>query len=83
MLRVLGLAQREAFAWKSFSLPHINALFCCAYQRFSPMQIFVYCYAVLAVSCIHCIWRASIRHQLRRERVLRERVAFLLWTAAG
>jgi hypothetical protein len=47
------------------------------------MQVFAYCYAVLAVSSIYCIWHASLRHQFRRERVLRERVAFLLWEAAG
>ena len=47
------------------------------------MQIFAFCYAVLAVSSIYCLWHASLRHQLRRERVLRERVAFLLWTVAN
>lgn len=81
---MLGLAQteQEAIASEPF-LTSTRQHSCCAYQRFSPMQIFAYCYAVLAVSSIYCIWHASLRHQLSRERVLRERVAFLLWTAAG
>jgi hypothetical protein len=45
------------------------------------MQIFAYCYPVLAVSSSYSIWHAYLRHQLRRERVLRQRVAFLLWAA--
>jgi hypothetical protein len=36
----------------------------------------------LAVAMIYYLWRDGYVAQLRRERRLRERVAFLLWTAA-
>ena len=36
----------------------------------------------LAVSAIYCIWHAYQKEKLRRDRVLRERVAYMLWVAA-
>jgi hypothetical protein len=37
---------------------------------------------VLAVVSIHCIYRAYQYAMQRRQRILRERVAYLLWMAA-
>ena len=37
----------------------------------------------LAVSVIYCVWQAYVRAQLRREGVLRERVAYMLWIVAS
>ncbi len=39
--------------------------------------------ATLAVSTIFCLWRAYHDVQQRRQRVLRERVAYMLWMAAN
>lgn len=36
----------------------------------------------LAVAVIYCIWRWAHDHEMRRHRVLRERVAYMLWSAA-
>ncbi len=36
----------------------------------------------LAVSVIYCCYQAYRRHLLRRDRLLRERVAYLLWVMA-
>jgi hypothetical protein len=36
----------------------------------------------LAVSVIYCVWYAYQTERLRRDRVLRERVAYMLWVAA-
>jgi hypothetical protein len=38
--------------------------------------------ATLAVSIIFCVWQAYIQTLQRRERQLRHRVAYMLWTAA-
>lgn len=38
--------------------------------------------ATLAVAMIYCIWRWAAEHHRRRQRVLRERVAYMLWCAA-
>ena len=43
------------------------------------MQIFADCYAILAVATTYCIRQAYLR---RRERIVRERVAFLLCLVA-
>jgi hypothetical protein len=37
---------------------------------------------LLAVISIHYIWRGYVLWQQRRQRILRDRVAFMLWTAA-
>jgi hypothetical protein len=47
------------------------------------MQTFAFCYPTLAVSTIYCIWMAYRRALAWREHILRNRVAFLLWTAAN
>jgi hypothetical protein len=47
------------------------------------MQLFTLCCPTLAVCLIYCIWHAYLRHRLRCERTLRNRVAWLLWTAAN
>jgi hypothetical protein len=36
----------------------------------------------LAVSAIYCVWYAYQANKIRRDRVLRERVAYMLWVAA-
>ena len=38
--------------------------------------------STLAVSMIYCAWQAYRRSRLRHERVLRERVAYMLWVMA-
>jgi hypothetical protein len=47
------------------------------------MQMLALSYPTLAVSAIYCIWQAYRRALLRRERVLSERVAYMLWVLAG
>ncbi len=44
---------------------------------------FVPSVAALTVSTIYCFWQAYRRQLLHRQRTLRERVAFMLWTAAN
>ena len=47
------------------------------------MAMFVFCYPVLAISIIYCIWSAHERAELRRNnRALRDRVTGLLCTMA-
>ena len=38
--------------------------------------------STLAVSVIYCVWQAYRRTRYRRERALRERVAYMLWVMA-
>lgn len=45
------------------------------------MPVFVAAVPTFAVSAIYCIWHAYGRHLAERRRRLRERVAFLLWSA--
>jgi hypothetical protein len=40
-------------------------------------------FPTLAVSATYCLWHAYRLVQLRRHQQLRERVAFMLWTAAN
>jgi hypothetical protein len=47
------------------------------------MQPIVFCYPTLAVSVVYCLWQAYMRVRIRREQVLRERVAYLLWVMAS
>jgi hypothetical protein len=47
------------------------------------MQLFAFSYPTLAISSIYCIWQVYLRAQLRRECVLRQRVAYMLWVAAN
>ncbi len=46
------------------------------------MQLFVLSYPTLAVSTLYCIWQAYRRAWLVRERILRERVTYMLWLMA-
>ena len=46
------------------------------------MQMIALWYPTLAVSATYGIWHAYFRHRLRRQRVLRDRVTFLLWKTA-
>jgi hypothetical protein len=46
------------------------------------MQLLAFTYPTLAVSTIYCIWQAYRRALAQRERVLRERVAYMLWVLA-
>jgi hypothetical protein len=46
------------------------------------MQLFAITYPTLAVSAIYCIWQVYRRALALRERVLRERVAYMLWVLA-
>jgi hypothetical protein len=47
------------------------------------MPAFALTVPTLAVSAAYCIWNAYRMAMLRRDRVLRDRVAYMLWTAAG
>ncbi len=38
--------------------------------------------ATLAVAVVYYVWRGYVQLQLRRQRLLRERVAYLLWVMA-
>ncbi len=40
------------------------------------------CAPALTIMVIYGIWRCYARHELRRLRVLHERVAYMLWTVA-
>ena len=46
------------------------------------MQPFPAYVATLAVATVYYIWRGYAHALLRRQRMLRERVAFLLWVMA-
>jgi hypothetical protein len=46
------------------------------------MQLFVLTYPTLAVSAIYCLWQVYQRAIVLRERVLRERVVYMLWILA-
>ncbi|HXG10213.1 MAG TPA: hypothetical protein VNK04_10520 [Gemmataceae bacterium] len=46
------------------------------------MPLFLTSVPTLAVSAIFYLWRAYHRERLRRERVLRQRVAYMLWVMA-
>ena len=37
----------------------------------------------LAVALIYCIWQRYCQVRLRKERILRERVAYMLWVIAN
>jgi hypothetical protein len=45
------------------------------------MEILAFCYPTVAVSLIYCIWAAYLH--VRRGRILRDRVTFMLWTMAN
>ena len=40
-------------------------------------------FPTLAVSAMYCLWHAYRLAYLRRDRLLRSRVAYMLWTAAN
>jgi hypothetical protein len=46
------------------------------------MELLALCYPTLAISVIYCVWQGYLRHRIQRERTLRDRVAWLLWTVA-
>ena len=46
------------------------------------MQILCTNLAALAIAALYYSWRDLYQARLLRERVLRERVAYMLWTAA-
>ena len=46
------------------------------------MQILFQSIPTLAVAAIYCIWFRAYLAQSRKDRVLRERVAYMLWIAA-
>ena len=47
------------------------------------MPLLVCSIALLAVTVIYLFWRSYLQSLYRRQRALRERVAYLLWIAAG
>lgn len=47
------------------------------------MPLLVCSIALLAVTVIYLFWRSYLQSLQRRQRTLRERVAYLLWIAAG
>lgn len=46
------------------------------------MQMIAPIMPTLAVATIYCLWMRAYMTQTRRQRVLRERVAYMLWCAA-
>jgi hypothetical protein len=46
------------------------------------MQLVFSTFPTVAVSAIYCLWYAYQQEKLRCLRVLRERVAYMLWVAA-
>jgi hypothetical protein len=46
------------------------------------MPVLAYNLAALTIAALYYTWRDGYCAYLRRERVLRERVTYLLWTAA-
>lgn len=46
------------------------------------MQLIIASAPTLAVSAIYCLWHVCFRLRLRREQILRERVAYMLWVMA-
>ena len=47
------------------------------------MQALLPTLPTLAVSTIYCLWYACQRSRQRQDRVLRERVAYMLWMVAA
>jgi len=47
------------------------------------MPLLVCSIAILAVTVIYLFWRSYLQSLERRQRHLRERVAYLLWVLAG
>ncbi|HWG42302.1 MAG TPA: hypothetical protein VN688_05900 [Gemmataceae bacterium] len=47
------------------------------------MQALVYSVPTLAVSTIYCLWHLQGERLRRRDRVLRQRVAYMLWVMAN
>jgi len=46
------------------------------------MQLLAPYIPTLAVAAIYCLWYRAYDFHKRRQRVLRERVAYMLWVAA-
>jgi hypothetical protein len=46
------------------------------------MNLFLFAYPTLAIAGIYCLWQFYYRDRIRHVRILRERVAFMLWTLA-
>jgi hypothetical protein len=46
------------------------------------MEMFVPSAAALVISAIYCVWNSWYVKPGQRERVLRSRVAYMLWVAA-
>ena len=47
------------------------------------MEAMIPTLSTLAVSTIYCLWCAYQRTRLQQQRVLRERVAYMLWVVAS
>jgi hypothetical protein len=47
------------------------------------MHVFLPTLSALAVSAIYCAWAAYHQGQMRRQRQLHQRVAFMLWVMAN
>jgi hypothetical protein len=47
------------------------------------MQVLCPGVAALAVATIYYVWRAYFQVQLRQQRLLHQRVAYLIWTLAN
>ena len=48
-----------------------------------PFQPLLTAMPTLAVAAMYCFWTFYLTYQKQRERRLRERVAFMLWTLAN
>jgi hypothetical protein len=45
--------------------------------------LFIFSHPALAVSAIYCIWKAYLRTQMKFQRTIRDRVAYMLWVVAN
>ncbi len=46
------------------------------------MQVVCWNLSVLAIAAVYYAWRDGFVRRVRREKVLRERIAYMLWVAA-
>jgi hypothetical protein len=44
---------------------------------------FIFSCPTLAVSAIYCIWKAYFRVQQKLQRIIHDRVSYMLWVAAN
>jgi hypothetical protein len=52
------------------------------WQDWTLMQLLAPMFPTLAVATIYCLWFRANQDFIRRQRTLRERIAYMLWCAA-